>query len=301
MTWIPITLVATAILSVVSILDSHLISKRFISFRTFLIPAGSVHFVTGLIIMLTLPLTDTANAASLLVAFGAGIARVTAAFLMLRTMRSEEVTRIMPIINTFPIFVAIFSVPLLGEVLSVIEWMAIIITVSGAVLISVNWDSKSKGMKLRKSFISLILSSVLFGLANTGSKYALDYLSYWNMYGINALCIGGFFLLTSLRPRYLSEIRQMDRRTRTLFLTAFNELIATVGFVLTFWAIEQGPVSLVSTVTGTRPAFVFVYALLLSLFFPSVINEHFSRGVVITKVISIGMVIGGATLLSLSS
>lgn len=300
MSWIPTALAATATLAVVTILDSHLISKRFSSFKAFLIPAGSVHIIAGLIITAVLLFPETTNAISLLVAFGAGIARVTAALLMLSTMRSEEVTRIMPIINTFPIFVAILSVPLLGEILGWTEWLAIIITVSGAVLISVNWDSKNRGIKLRKSFIILMLSSILFGVANTGSKYALDYMGYWNMYGINALCIGSLFLITALRPQYLSEVKNMDGRNRVLCLTVFNELIATVGFILVFWAMDQGPVSLVSTIIGTRPAFVFIYALLLSIFFPSIINEHFSRGVVITKVISIAMVVGGAGLLSLN-
>lgn len=299
MTWLPIAISAAAITGVVSILDSHLITKRFPSLESFLAPVGVFHLVVGLIVIAINPLPAGTSAGVTAVAFGSGIVRVIAALLMLRTMRSEEVSRVIPVTNTFPIFVAILAVPVLNEVLGWTEWLAIIITVSGAVLISVQRDSENKGIHLRKSFVILMVSSILFGVANTGSKYALDYMSFWSMYGINSICLGGVFLIYSLRPRVLGEIKQMGNRNKVLGLAAFNETLTIAGFVMSFWAMDQGPVSLVSTIVGTRPAFVFVYALALSFFLPGVLNERFSRGVIITKVVSIGLVIGGVTLLTL--
>jgi drug/metabolite transporter (DMT)-like permease len=298
-TWLPIAISSAAITGVVSILDSHLITKRFPSLQAYLAPVGIFHLVVGLIVIAINPLPEGTSAGVTTVAFASSIVRVTAALLMLRTMRSEEVSRIMPVVNTSPIFVAFLAVPLLGETLGWLEWMAIFITVSGAVLISTQWDSESKGVRLRRSFVTLMVSSILFGVSNTGSKYALDYMSFWSMYGINAICMGGIFLIYSLRTSVLGEIKQMEQRSKALWLAAFNETIVIVGFVMSLWAMEQGPVSLVSTILNTRPAFVFVYALVLSFFFPAVLNERFSRGVIITRVVSIGLVIGGVTLLTL--
>jgi drug/metabolite transporter (DMT)-like permease len=297
--WIPIAIAAAATTAVVSILDSHLISKRFPSFLAYLAPVGTIHFVVGLVVLVTNPLPAGTDTLVWVVAFSSAVIRVVGILLMLRTMRFEEVSRIMPVVNTFPIFVALLAVPILGEVLGWVEWLAIIITVAGAVLISARWDSERKGVQLRRSFATLMVSSILLGAANTGSKYALDYISFWNMYAINAFCLGTILLVFSLRPSVIGEIRQMGQRNIALGLTTLNEALATAGFVMSFWAIEQGPVSLVSTIVGTRPAFVFVYALVLSFFFPAALNEHFSRGVIITKVVSIGLVIGGVTLLTL--
>jgi len=297
--WIPIAITAAAITAIVSILDSHLISKRFPSFMAFLAPAGVIHFVVGLVVLGINPLPEGTDTLVWLVAFSSAVVRVAGVLLMLRTMRFEEVSRIMPVVNTFPIFVALLAVPVLDEVLGWVEWLAIIITVSGAVLISANWDSERKGVQLRRSFATLMVSSILLGAANIGSKYALDHISFWNMYGINAACLGAIFLMFSLRPSVVGEIKQMKQRNTALGLTALNETIAMAGFIMSFWAIEQGPVSMVSTIIGTRPAFVFVYALLLSFFFPTVLNERLSRGVIITKIISIGLVIGGVALLTL--
>jgi len=297
--WIPLAITASATTAVVSILDSHLITKRFPSLRAFLTPAGTIHLVVGLVVLLINPWPAGTDTLVLVAAFGSAVIRVAGVLLMLRTMRFEEVSRIMPVVNTFPIFVALLAVPVLGEVLGWVEWLAIIITVSGAVLISARWDAERKGVQLRRSFATLMVTSILFGAANIGSKYALDHISFWNMYGINAVCLGGVFLIFSLRSSVVGEIRQMKQRNTALGLTILNEGLATAGFIMSFWAIEQGPVSLVSTIIGTRPAFVFVYALVLSLFFPGVLNEHLSRGVIITKIVSISLVIGGVALLTL--
>jgi len=296
--WIAIALASAAVTGVVSIFDSHLISKRMPSFLSYLTPIGVVHAVLGLVVLSIFPILTGVEGNAVLVAVASSIARVAGVLLMLRTMRSEEVSRIMPVTNTFPIFVAILAVPLLNEQLGWLQWLAIFITVGGAVLISVRWGAGERGVHLRRSFATLMVSSILFGVANIGSKYALEQISYWNMYGINSVCLGVLFLLASVRPATLRAIRDMTERNRVLVLMMVNECLAVTGFILSFWAIEQGPVSIVSTILSTRPAFVFIYAMTISQFFPAVLNERLSKGIVTTKVISIGLIISGVVLLT---
>ena len=91
----------------------------------------------------------------------------------------------------------------------------------------------------------------------------------------------------------------MKGRSQALALLTLNECIALVGIVLSFWAMERGPVSLVSTILSVRPCFVFIYALALSRIFPAILEERLSRGIAIIKIISISLIIGGVTLLTL--
>ena len=300
MIWLTAAIVTAAIMGVVAIIDSHLISKRLPSLRAFLLPISIINIGVGLIILNLYPLPRGIGVMPLVVAVGSGIVRVAGALPMLRAMRSEEVSRIIPVVNTSPIFVAILAVPILGEALGYSEWLAIFIMVAGAVLISIRRDSDGQGVRLHKPLMVLIISSMLFGVATTASKYALDYITFWNMYGINALCMGTVFLLFSVRPKTLKEVRDMAQRNQVLALILLNECIAVGGIILSFWAIERGPVSLVSTVLSTRPAFVFLYALALSLFFPAVLEEHLSKGAMVTKIVAISLVIGGVTLVTLS-
>jgi len=83
-------------------------------------------------------------------------------------------------------------------------------------------------------------------------------------------------------------------------LLFLNECVALVGIILSYRAIQQGPVSLVSTIFSARPAFVFIFALALSQIFPAVLEERLSKGIIVIKIISIGLIIGGVSLLTLS-
>jgi len=298
--WITAAIATAAILGVVAIIDSHLLGKRLPSLRSFILPVGTVHLVLGLIVLAINPFPENVNTTALVVAFASGIARAGGVLLMLNTMRSQEVSRIIPVVHTFPIFVAILAVPLLGEALGYLEWLSIFMTVAGAVLISVQPGGEAGGGRLHRSFIALLGCSLLIGIANTASKYALDYISYWNMYTVNAVCFGAVFLLISARKGTLRELRDLNQRGLALGLLILNEIIALAGIILSFWTMQQGPVSLVSTVFSARPAFVFIFALILSQIFPAVLEERLSRGIIAIKVISISLIIGGVSLLTLS-
>lgn len=299
MTWIVASIISAAILGVVVIIDSHFISRRMPSLQAFLIPTGVMYLVFVLIISGIYPLPWGIGTTPLMVAFASGITRSIGVFLMLRAMRSEEVSRIIPVTNTYPIFVAILAVPMLDESLGCKEWLAICITVAGAVLISARWDEQRHGARLRKSFAVLMVSSLLMGVANTASKYALDYMSFWNMYSINAICFCAVFLLYSVRPTVLRGLWNMKRRNLVMALIAINECVALAGIILSFWAMEQGPVSLVSTILSIRPGFVFLFAIALTRVFPSILEERLTRGVAITKTVSIALIITGITIINL--
>jgi hypothetical protein len=66
-------------------------------------------------------------------------------------------------------------------------------------------------------------------------------------------------------------------------------------------AVRNGPVALVNALLSVRPAFVFLFALILSHFFPSVINERVNRNTILLKLIAIVLMTGGIVIISLSS
>lgn len=299
MTWITAALVVAATLGLVNVIDSHLISKRMPSLWAFLIPAGLLHLAFGLIFLALHPLPGGVEAFPWFVAVLSAVTRTVAVLLMLYAMRTEEISRIIPVVHTQPVFVAILAVPLLGEALNYLQWLAIVMTVAGAVLISARWGGSGRGARLRKTFILLLASSLLFGVSNIATKYALDYISFWNMYSVTAISLGIILPLVSARPRVFRELRGMKDRGIPLMLIAFNETIALGAIILSFWAMARGPVSLVSTVMGARPFFVFLYALALSHTLPAVLDERLSRGIVGLKIVSIALIVGGVAIINL--
>lgn len=298
--WVSIAVLSAAVIGVVSIIDSHLISKRMPSLRAFLLPVGLVILVYGLVLFYLFPLPEGVGTWSLMVALASGVLRATAIAIMLYTMKREEVSRVILLVHTYPVFVAIMAIPLLGETLYYLEWIAIIIVVAGAVMVSVRWDLGGLVTWLGRSFFLLIGSSLLMAMADVAAKYALAYISFWNMYWIGSFCMSGIFLLISVRPHIIKELNHLKQQKSVMTLLAFNETLAVVGTVLLFWAMKTGPVSLVSAIIGGRPVFVVIYALVLSRISPMFLDWQPGKVMLALRLTAITMIVSGIVIIYLT-
>jgi drug/metabolite transporter (DMT)-like permease len=298
--WVNTAILSAAVFAVVSIIDSHLLSKRMPGLRAFLLPVGIIHLIYGLVLFTLFPLPKGLGTQPLLAAIASGILRGIAATPMLYTMKSEEVSRVIPMVYTYPVFVAIMAAPLLGETLYYLEWLAIIIVVAGAVMLSIRQNPTGSTTWLGRSFLILFGSSLLMAMADIASKYALAYISFWNMFCLSAFCISGIFMLVSTRPHILRQLSNMKQRNSALALLVFNETLAPIGIVLMFWALERGPVSLVSTIVGSRPIFVVMFALTLSRILPMFIEWRPGRGMLVLRLMATAMIVGGITIIHLT-
>jgi uncharacterized membrane protein len=234
------------------------------SFQAFLLPVGMIHLIYGLVLFVIFPLPDGVDIWPLLAAIAAGLFRTASVTTMLYLMRREEVSRIIPVVYTYPIFVAIMATVLLGETLSYLGWLAIIIVVTGAVMVS----------------------------AKQGT-------SFWNIFSIGVFCLSGAFLLISMRPRIIRQLGNMEKRNSVFGLLAFNETLAPVGIVLMLWALGRGPVSLVSTIIGSRPIFVVIFALIMSRISPMFLEWTPGKGMLALRLIATAMIVGGIAIIYL--
>jgi len=300
MSWVSAAILSAAVLGLVSIIDSRLISRLMPSLQAFLLPVGIIYLILGLVLFIIFPLPEGIGTWPLLVAIASGILRAVPITLMLYTMKSEEVSRIIPVVHTYPVFVAIMAAPLLGETLYYLQWLAIIIVVAGAVMVSVRQSPTGSTTWLGRSFLILFGSSLLMAVANVASKYALAYFSPWNMYYIGMFCVSSIFLLLSIRPHVLKELGNMKQRNSALGLLAVNETLALIGIVLSLWAMARGPISLVSPIIGSRPIFVVIFALLLSRISPMFLEWQPGKGTLALRLMATAMIVGGIAIIYLA-
>jgi uncharacterized membrane protein len=299
LSWVSFALFSAILNGMVSIFDSYILSRRLPGLNSYLLLLGIFHGTIALLIWVFQPFPVDMKALPLLAALGSGVLSGASTIITLNIVRSGEISRIIPVISTSPIFVALFAIPLLGEVLNYRDWSGILLTVAGAVLISTQKGTGSNKVVIQKSFFALLLSSLLFALSTTITKYALESLSFWNLYSANAFCMAILFIIFSARPLTFQQIMKLPQRNMVFLFITLAESAIVVAVVLSNLAIQRGPVSLVSTVLSIRPAFVFVFALILSRFFPGVLNERLTRGIAILKFVAIIMIVGGVGLLTL--
>ena len=286
-------------MGIVNVIDSHLLSRRLPSLGSYLLPVGIFQLIYGLILLVIFPLPGGLEVLPLVAAISASILRAVAVTIVFYTLTREEVSRVIPVVHIYPIFVAITAVILLGESLNYLRWSAIFMVVAGAVMVSLKQSPSGNNIRVGKPFILLFASSLLVAGADVTSKYALQYISFLNLYGVGSLCMAFFFLSVSVRSSVFRELHTIKQRGSAIALFILNQLLAPIGIALSFWAIGKGPVSLVSTILSSRPIFVFIYALVLGRFFPVFLEWAPTRTTLVIRVIAIAMIFGGIAIIQL--
>ncbi|MBA7530103.1 hypothetical protein ES705_22306 [subsurface metagenome] len=300
MSWINTALLSAAVFGVVNVIDSHLLSKRMPGLRVFLLPVGTIYLIYGLVLSYLFPLPEGTGVRILLVAIASGMFRTVGAIIMLYTLKREEVSRVIPVVYTYPIFVAIMAVPLLGESLHYLQWLAIIMVVAGAVTISLSPSPSGSTTWLGKMLFLLFGASLFLAMADITSKYVLASISFLNLFWLTAFCMSGTFLLVSMRPHILKQLINMKQRNSAIALLTFNELLAPTAITLSLWSIARGPVSLVSTIISSRPIFVLTYAFVLNRVLPTFLEWQPGRRMLALRLIATAMIVGGIAIIHLT-
>ena len=141
--------------------------------RAFLVMIGLLQIALSAIVIPFTPVFSYSFDVSA-VAFVSGMLWGTSLVTMIWAMSTQDVSRVVPIASTFPVFVAIMAMLFLSESLSILHWVAIVVTVAGAAFISLNPTSQSSRVSLDSSYFLLLLVSMAFGVGPLLSNAALD-------------------------------------------------------------------------------------------------------------------------------
>jgi uncharacterized membrane protein len=299
--WVTTAVLSAAILGIVHVVDSHLISKRLPSLRAYLLLIGVLVFSISVVMAFLFPLPSGIGAWPLTVAVLSGLARAASVIIMFYVMKKEEVSLVVPITNSYPIFVALIAIPTLNEAMSYLQWLAIIIVVLGVLLASVRLGTGHRVTWLGKPLLLLVASSILWAISDVMTKYALEYVSPWNMYWISHLILPLAFFSVSLRPVILKEIWHHDKRNSSFIMMVLNETLAVIALILFYEAMQEGPVSLVSAIYSIRPLFVFLYAVVISRFSHLLLERGSSGGTLLLRFVAIALIVGGIVIIYATS
>jgi hypothetical protein len=89
-------------------------------------------------------------------------------------------------------------------------------------------------------------------------------------------------------------------RSPALAVIGVNEFfLASLGLLLGLWALDLGPVALVTALIGTRSFFVVAYSTALSTRFPALLGEDLTSGSVAVKFAAVALIVAGIVGISL--
>ena len=300
MSWIALTLVSASILGMIGVLDKAFLYHYARSLRTLPLLIAISHVPIGIAFIAISPLEElTVAAASWSLA--AGVLGGLSAVVFFKVMVKREVTRTIPVVQTYPIFVAPLAVLFLDESLRTFHWFAILVTVAGAVMMSMRQDAGGRGFVLDRSFYELLGASLLLAGMNLAAKQAVETLPVLLVHGLRSFGLAAVLMAFGARREPLDEVRRMiAERSPALGLFGLNEfVIVNTGMILNLWATSLGPISLVSALTGSSSLFLLVYSTLLGLRFRGMLGEQVGRRAVIVKASATTLIVAGVMVISL--
>ncbi len=153
----------------IGVLDKAFLYHYARSHLTLPLLIGLGHIPIGIVFIAISPLDDLIFPA-VGWSLAAGIFGGLGGVIFFRVVARREVSRAVPVTQTFPIFVAPMAVLFLGESLRIFDWFAILVTVAGAVMISVRQDTESRGFVIDRSFYELLLASLLMACMNLAAN-----------------------------------------------------------------------------------------------------------------------------------
>jgi len=234
-----------------------------------------------------------------------GVTFFFAILYLYRAMLAGEASRVVSIIGGIsPIVILALSYVFLGERLPAFWYVALVCLVSGAALLSLKDEGKrgEVDFHLGSKFPLLsLIAAVFFALSFFLSKVVYINSSFLN--GFIWMRVGTLILpvilfsLASFRKKVLRKSLSVSSKVPFVFLS--NKALSAVGFMVLSYAISLGSVTVVNALQGVQYAFIFVLALVMSLYKPKYLSESFSFGELVQKILGTLLVSGGVALLFL--
>lgn len=294
MTWIFFTLLAGFIWTVVNIFDKHIIGhecrdpivaivvKSYTLFTVFAIAA----FLSGASIAIPEPLVW--------ISLITGAVLSTGIYFYYASIRRADVSKVVPIFSTAPLFTLLLGAVFLGERFTLLIYIGIALIVIGAITIS------AKHLRHHITFDrAALLALCVAGTSAIRSvliKYQTDQVTIWPL--LFWIGLGCMIVATPLLIEHWSHIKIHSKKhfqhgVKYLIITDIFDALGCLSLMI---AISLGPVSLVTAILHTKPLIVFVTATVLSVFWPKFLHERMTPRILAKKIVGTLLIVGGALL-----
>lgn len=293
--WILLALLAPTISAFISVCDKYFVDRFALNHYLFWI--GVFELVVGSVFLVA----ANAEGVEFKTLWGGmltGLVTFLSLVAMLLALQRGQVARVIPIWHMAPLMVAPMAAVFLEEQLSVSDISAILLAVSGAVLVT--WQKGMGGRMFGSPAVPLLalLAAGLMAVSFIMSKYFLEEGGYWRFFGAFRVGWAPLMLTAGLLPRNrwgaISLMRQKQFYRPFIGMMA----IASWSFIVRFAAIDKGPVSLVVAIGSLQPVLVFFYAFGLATAFPTTFGDWITKRTITTQIAGTVAIAAGVAIIA---
>jgi len=295
--WFFFTIFSAIAYSALDIIEKHLISKRIPSALMLAIFIAVFYPINLAIIpvFFEIDLSFLPSLASFVIGAGMGIAYL----LFMKSLRVEEVSRVVTLNYTYPLFIAPIAFVFLNENLNFSNYAGIVLLVASTFLIS--YKRIGRSIFYSPALLLMTILNIAIAVENVLAKYLFSFTNFWSFVFWLTAGLIAVRLSLLLIPRFRRDFAKIgfDRK-----LVGFGVAIAglfLVANLLYYGAVSLQLVSLVGALSAIQPMFILAMALAISYVRPRFVYEELSRKATLTKTIAVILVLVGTYLLTLNS
>lgn len=295
MDWFIYALLAPIFWAFCNIIDKFLLCKKFKNPYSYQVLFSLMDIVGALLLLTFFKISFVYPVFILGIIIG--IVDVMSALTYYKAMLIEEASRVIPLSYMNALFTPILAFFFFGENIGIQKYISVSFLVIGAMMISYKKIKKSK-WKISPAIKLILIVALLWSLINIMDKYSLNFIDsislfFWTVIGFS---VGGLSTLhfSTVRKDFIKVINKMNKKY--LLLTIVGIFFSYCAFISFLTAMSMGYVSLVVGIASIQPFIVFVYATILTLFFPDIIKEKIDKSTILLKIIAIILMITGTFL-----
>jgi len=292
--WVIFSILAALCWAIVNIVDKYILTKWVRQPIILVIILAIIGLIASIIVYFIYGFSYLSYF-NIILAFIAGIFYILMAIFYFRAVKIEEVSRVIPLFFLSPLFILIFAGIFLGEVFILSQYLGIILLMVGAILIS------SKGLSrisLGKAFWWMMLSVIAISINALLTKYLLNFADYWTIFAWTRIgaAIGIIPITYIYLPELINTVKQYGKKV--VAVISANETLNLFGILSVTIAVSIGYVTLVNALSSVQPFFLLLFAVILSIFYPSILKEEIGKSVIFQKLLAIILMFIGAILIT---
>ena len=304
MNWFFIALIGPILYAISNHTDKYLLEKYFKGGEAGALVIFSALFsvVTLPIIYLIEPAVFSLGAKATLILTLNGTLNVVCLILYYKALKGEETSTVIPFYQTIPIFGFILGYFVLGEVLSINQIIASGLIIVGTIILSLDLSSSRTRVKKRVAIL-MLSTSFLFAVSGVIFKMVAIEEGFWEsiFWDFSGKVILGVFLYIAFISYRRQFIKLLKMNSLSLIsINSFNEALFILADGISAFATLLAPIALVMMVNGFQPLFVFLIGIIMTLFFPKIVDETLSKEIIAQKILAIGIITIGTYALGTS-
>ena len=257
--------------------------------------------ILSLLVIILIPFGLNLNNQALFMGATSGILFVFAVYTLFKALKLGEASVVGPVVGALnPLFTLLFVTFFLNQILTSSQIMGFSVLLTGALLLTVNiWLKK---LRLNKQLFWMVISGFFFSLAYISLKET--FLSSNLITGIVVSRVAaGLFVLPligfpSFRKQIFVKRNDQFSNKKTLFLLILGQGMAATSGLLISIAISLASPALVNSLFGVQYLVILGVAIILARKHPQLLDESLTKGVLMQKLIGVGVLSLGVYLLS---